>query len=44
MVVLNYGQSNQVEVCVACYEEFFFVPPEPLTKGEEQCQKLSVPL
>lgn len=39
MVVIDYGQSNQTEVCVDCYEEFFFIPPEPLPKGESLCQK-----
>lgn len=34
MVVINYGLPNQSEVCVDCYEENHFVPPEPLKKGE----------
>lgn len=39
MVVVNYATINEIEVCVDCYEEEFFVPPEPLQKGEEQCLK-----
>lgn len=34
MVVINYGLSNQIQVCADCYEEKYFIPPEPLKKGE----------
>lgn len=34
MVVLNYGKSNQSLVCIGCYEDNHFTPPEPLKKGE----------
>jgi len=39
MVVVNYNTRNEIEVCVDCYEEKFFIPPEPLKKGEDQCLK-----
>ena len=35
MVVINYGEVNQTEVCMGCYEDNHFIPPEALKKGEE---------
>lgn len=34
MVVVNYGQPNKLEVCADCYEDKYFIPPEPLGKEE----------
>lgn len=39
MVVINYGLPDQSEVCVGCYEDNHFIPPEPLKEGEKQCLK-----
>ena len=42
MVVINYERSDEFEVCVNCYEEKYFIPPEPLKKGDKQCLKSPV--
>lgn len=34
MVVINYGKPNQSLVCIGCYEDNHFIPPEALQKGE----------
>lgn len=35
MVVVDYQLSTEQYVCVPCYEDKIFVPPEPLMKGDE---------
>lgn len=42
MVVIDYDLPTEKFVCIDCYEEKYFIPPEPLKKGDEQCLKLSV--
>lgn len=34
MVVVNYQQPNQFEVCIGCYEDKYFEPWETLQKGD----------
>ena len=35
MVVIDYQMPTEQYVCVPCYEDKIFTPPEPLTKGDE---------
>jgi hypothetical protein len=35
MVVIDYQLPTEQYVCVPCYEDKIFIPPEPLMKGDK---------